>query len=184
MFTEGVCAVQMLTFPEKGFGLSVRSSSPSVVCNAASNPLRHFAATDRRKVQITQHPAAPPPVNRWREDGEIFSPSRTNVSDNFYFTSLSCSTLTGAETQKNCRSVFRLSKFQLRKVLLLPTFNNVLLLLPSHGQVLAFLLLHLEETLLVVSDSRHRKDKLNASTHTYRNPPTSFMASSICLSSS
>lgn len=116
--------------------------------NAASKRLCHSAATDRRQVQASQDPgcSARRHVTGGRRDGEMFSPPCPTCPTTF----------TSLHARALCSLVLKHRRADdqgsvcpgggLTPLLLLPTFNNVLLLLPSHGQVFAFLLLHLKGT--------------------------------------
>lgn len=87
----------MLTFPEKGFGLSVWSLSPSVFClrAAVSNPLHHFSSLSHHRLEPIPDIFSPRITNSCRSsarrqaevmnrrsDGKFSSPQPTNMSDN------------------------------------------------------------------------------------------------------
>lgn len=202
----------MLTFPEKGFGLSVWSLSPSVVCNAVSEPLSQthsitffgerleinliFPDRESRRSSALQQVE----VRRGQSDGKLFSLQRVwQLQFTLRHTaSLSCSTLTGAETdrldlyRKRVKSIvcpklaspiWHPASKRFRKFCSFLPFQNKFTSssLPWSSSRFSY---SAPERNIACYQSHSAPSKNEMHPHAYRNPPTSFMASSICLSSS
>lgn len=128
---------------------------------------------ERRKVRIrTQHASAP------RSAVLESSAVKTNLPDNFTQVLYIRCAHTHIHTHTRVRVNPLIPSLGRHTFLLQLTCLKGLLLLPSHGQVLALLLLHLKE------ERRRLQRQTGKRLQVEGAGLTSFMASSICLSSS